>query len=38
MEVVEFVVEMRHVVGVLFSVVLVGRVEDEPLPQLELCG
>jgi hypothetical protein len=35
-EVVQFVVEVRHVVGVLFGVVLMRGVEDEPLAQLEL--
>lgn len=36
--VVEFVVEMGHVVGVAFGVVLMGRVEDEPLADLEHGG
>lgn len=38
MEVVQLVVEVCHVVGVLFGVVFVRGVEDEPLAELELGG
>ncbi len=38
MEVVELIVKMGHVIGIVLGVVLVGGVEDKPLPQLELCS
>lgn len=35
MLVVEFVVEIRHIVGKRLCVMLVGCVEHEPLPELK---
>ena len=38
MQIVEFVVQIVHLVGVLLGVVLVGRVENEPFADLEHGG